>query len=91
MVYLLVKQTIRDYYSWKNAFDKFHVYRRIGGELSCEIYQTQEEENQLIILSEWSCIEDAKEFLESQAFEMIKKLEEEEPAIIQFMPARAVS
>jgi len=91
MAYLLIKQTIQDYFAWKKSFDKFQEYRRIGGELSCEIYKTSEEENQLIILSEWKCIEDAKEFLESQSFEMIKELEEKEPSLIQFMNARYVS
>ena len=88
MVYLLIKQTISDYTSWKNAFDRFTEYRRIGGELSCEIYQTEKKNNEFIILSQWNSIENAREFLKSQSFQMIKELEEKEPTI-QLMHTKA--
>ena len=64
----------------------FLEYRRIGGEISCEIYQANEKRKEHIILSQWENEESALEFLESQSFEMIKELEEEEPAHIQVLP-----
>ena len=76
MAYLLIKQKVSDYLAWKNAFDKFLEYRKIGGELSCEFYQTSAKKNELIVLSEWKSIENAKEFLKSQSFQMIKELED---------------
>lgn len=90
MVYLLIKQPIKDFVIWKNAFDKFWEYRKICGELSCEIYQTKDNENELFILSEWISIENLRDFLESQTFQMIKELEEKEPIPIQFLQKSAV-
>ncbi|WP_372751015.1 hypothetical protein [Labilibaculum sp.] len=90
MIYLLIKQTIKDYVVWKNSYDQFLEYRRIGGELSCEIYQPISNRDEHIILSRWKSEESALEFLESQSFEMIKELEEEEPISIEFLPQKAV-
>jgi len=90
MVYILIKQSIKDQISWKESFDQFLEYRRIGGELSCEIYHPKGKSNELIILSEWESEKSAQEFLESQSFQMIKELEEEEPVSIQFLPSKAV-
>lgn len=90
MIYLLIKQSIKDYVSWKNSYDQFLEYRQIGGELSCEIYQPIGKPHEHIILSKWESEESALEFLESQSFEMIKELEEEEPISIQFLPQKAV-
>lgn len=86
MIYLLIRQSIKNYITWKDSFDQFQEYRKIGGELSCEIYATDEERNEHIILSQWKSEESAIEYLESQSFEMIKELEEEEPFSIQFLP-----
>ncbi|PKQ66961.1 hypothetical protein [Labilibaculum manganireducens] len=90
MIYLLIKQSIKNYVSWKNSFDQFQEYRKIGGELSCEIYQANGKQNEHIILSQWKNEESALEFLQSQSFEMIKELEEEEPVAIHFLPPKAV-
>ncbi|PKQ60273.1 hypothetical protein BZG02_19945 [Labilibaculum filiforme] len=90
MTYLLIKQSIKNYVSWKNSFDQFQEYRKIGGELSCEIYQAHGKRHEHIILFQWKSEESAIEFLESQSFEMIKELEDEEPIAIQFLPRKAV-
>lgn len=84
MAYLLIKQSIKDYIVWKKSFDQFLEYRKIGGELSCEIYQTSKKPKELIILSKWESEESAQEFLNSQSFKMIKELEEKEPVSIRF-------
>ena len=91
MIYLLIKQSIKNYIAWKNSFDRFQEYRKIGGELSCEIYPTDGKKNEHIILFRWENEESALEFLESQSFEMIKKLEEEEPVSIQFLPKTEIA
>lgn len=90
MIYLLIKQSIRDFGNWKNSFDQFLEYRKIGGEISCEIYQAKGKRKEHIILSQWVNEESAREFLESQSFEMIKELEEEEPASIQVLPKNEI-
>lgn len=84
MTYLLIKQYITDFVSWKNSFDQFLEYRRISGELSCEIYQTNGNQNVHMILSQWESVESAQDFLNSQSFEMIKELEKKEPVSIEF-------
>jgi len=85
MVYLLIKQPTKDINSWKKAFNRFLDYRKIGGELSCDIYETSKRENELIVLSKWSCMNDVKEFLSSQSFEMIKELEKEAPLTVKLL------
>ncbi|MBN2595232.1 hypothetical protein [Labilibaculum sp.] len=89
MIYLLIKQSIKNYVSWKNSFDQFKEYRKIGGELSCEIYQANGKRHEHIILSQWKNEESALEFLQSQSFKMIKELEDEEPIAIQFLPPKS--
>lgn len=86
MAYLLVKQFITDYGAWKNAFDRFLEYRKIGGELSCEIQEPNDKESEYIILCKWINKESAYEFLKSQSFEMIKELENKEPSTIKVLP-----
>ena len=90
MVYLLIKQSIRDYGVWKDAFDTFLEYRRIGGELSCEIREPNDKESEHTILSKWKNKESAEEFLESQSFEMIRELEDKEPSTIKVIPKNEV-
>ena len=90
MIYLLIKQSIKNYINWKYSFDQFLEYRKIGGEISCEIYEANEKRKEHIILSQWRNEESALEFLESQSFEMIKELEEEEPTSIQVLPKNAI-
>jgi len=90
MIYLLIKQSIKNYVNWKKSFDLFLEYRKISGEISCEIYQANGNRKEHIILSQWENKESALEFLESQSFEMIKELEEEEPVFIQFLPKNAI-
>nr|WP_320119617.1 hypothetical protein [uncultured Marinifilum sp.] len=85
MVYILLKQPTKNIVSWKKAFDKFLEYRKIGGELSCNIYQTPKKENELIVLSQWTSMDDAIEFLASQSFEMIKDLESEKPLTVKLL------
>ncbi|GAB7087323.1 hypothetical protein [Marinifilum fragile] len=91
MVYLLLKQPTKDINSWRESFDRFLEYRKIGGELSCKIYQTSRKKNELIVLSEWRSMNDVTEFLESQSFEMIKELEVNEPLTIKLLNKQALS
>ncbi|MDQ2177907.1 hypothetical protein [Marinifilum sp. D714] len=91
MVYLLLKQPTKDINSWRESFDRFLEYRKIGGELSCKIYQTPRKKNELIVLSEWRSMDDVTEFLESQSFEMIKELEMNEPLTIKLLNKKGIS
>lgn len=90
MIYLLVKQSIKNYVSWKISFDQFLEYRKIGGEISCKIYQASRDREEHIILFQWKNEESALDFLESQSFAMIKELENEEPSYIQVLPKNAI-
>ncbi len=90
MVYLVIKQSIKDYVVWKDAFDQFLEYRKIGGELSCEILEPNDEDSEHTILSKWKNQESAQEFLESQSFEMIKEIEDKEPSTIKVLPKKVI-
>jgi heme-degrading monooxygenase HmoA len=85
MIYLLLKQPTKDINSWRESFDRFIEYRRIGGELSCKIYFPRRKKNELIVVSEWRNIDDVTEFMKSQSFEMIKDLEKNEPITIKVL------
>ena len=91
MVYLLLKQPTKDINSWRESFDRFLEYRKIGGEVSCKIYQTPRKKNELIVLSEWRSMDEVTEFLESQSFEMIKNLEKKEPITIKLLNKRNIA
>lgn len=91
MVYLLLKQPTKDVNSWRESFDRFLEYRKIGGEVSCKIYQTPRKKNELIVLSEWRSMDEVTEFLESQSFEMIKQLEKKEPLTIKLLNKQGIA
>ena len=90
MVYLILKQATKDINLWRESFDRFLEYRKVGGELSCKIYQTPFNKNELIVLSEWRSIDEVTEFLKSQSFEMIKELEVNEPLIIKLLNQQGI-
>ncbi|WP_421919447.1 hypothetical protein [Marinifilum sp.] len=91
MVYLLLKQPTKNINSWTESFERFSEYRKIGGEISCKIYQTPRNKNELMVVSAWRSMDEVTEFLESQSFEMIKELEEKEPIIIKVPNKRNVT
>ncbi len=88
MVYLLIKQSIKNYTVWKDAFNQFLEYRIISGEISCEILEPKEKEREHTILCKWKSQESALEFMESQSFQMIKELEDIEPSVIKVLPKK---
>lgn len=53
MVHLLIKQTINDLTDWRNLYDQFSEYRKIGGEKSCKFFQASKDINKLVVLSKW--------------------------------------
>jgi len=65
MTVLRVKHRVRDYDSWKTAFDNFSETRRKGGEKSYRICHFENEPNNLDLTFEWDSEEKARSFFKS--------------------------
>ncbi len=69
MVILHIENTVRDYDSWKEAFDKFERFRADQGVRSYRIARQVEDGNQIIIDLEFAAADGANAF--RQALEQI--------------------
>lgn len=65
MAYLLIKHKVKDYPSWKRAFDGFVEFRRAGGEKTYQILHPDNEPDNLLAIFEWDNLENAKKFVNS--------------------------
>ena len=65
MTYLFIRHKVKNYGSWKSAFDRFIETRRSGGEKSYQIFHPSDDINNLYLIFEWNNLENAKKFIES--------------------------
>ena len=65
MAHVLIKHKVKDYPSWKKAFDGVIDIRRAGGEKSYQILHTDNDNNNLVALFEWDSLENAKKYTSS--------------------------
>lgn len=65
MTHLLVHHEVRDYASWKPIFDEHSATRKEYGSKGATVLRTIGDPNNLFILFEWSSMEDARRFMES--------------------------
>lgn len=70
MTYILMRQQVADFNNWKRAFDEFVEYRRIGGEITYQIFHPNDQPNELILLFQWESIDSAREFLDSNSVKL---------------------
>ena len=66
MAYVFVKHKVADYNSWKSIFDAFIETRRAGGEKSFEIFQPENDPNNLFLMFEWDSLDNAHKFMSSE-------------------------
>jgi quinol monooxygenase YgiN len=67
MAFVRVQHKVRDYDTWKTAFDGFHATRKSAGEKSYHIWHTEDDPNDLSLLFEWENAESAHSFMTSSA------------------------
>jgi hypothetical protein len=65
MTFLRIKHKVRDYGTWKEAFDGFVETRKKGGEKSYWICQADNDPNNLDVTFEWDNEENARNFVKS--------------------------
>jgi len=65
MVHVLVKQTVKDFNTWKKGFLDHADARKAAGSSGGILYVNPKENNQVFILFEWDNIENMKKFMES--------------------------
>lgn len=65
MVFVTVRHKVEDYKTWKQVFDDFHQTRKSGGEKSYQIFQTDDNPNDLNLLFQWDNMSNAQSFMQS--------------------------
>lgn len=65
MIYLLIHHEVRDYPTWKLAFDSALDWRTRQGERHCRIFRGVQNPNELTLMFEWENVETARAFVAS--------------------------
>jgi quinol monooxygenase YgiN len=65
MIYLLIRHKVRDYTSWKPAFDGHAETRGEFGCLGGTLYRSHTDVNDVTVVLRWSSMEDAEKFVAS--------------------------
>ena len=65
MTYVQVRHKVQDYSAWKTIFDGATKMRKASGEKSYQVWNTENDPNNLFLLFEWDNIANAKKFLGS--------------------------
>jgi heme-degrading monooxygenase HmoA len=67
MVIVLVRHKVADFKRWKQEFDGHFGLRHGAGELSCRMFHSHENPNDLTLFFEWETLEMARAFFASDA------------------------
>ena len=73
MEYVLLIHEVEDYSALKMIFDEAATIRKNAGEISYQVLKYPEESNKIVHFSNWSSIDNAKEFFESPELVKIRK------------------
>ncbi len=65
MLSILVIHEVREFNSWKKAFDAHHKFRTDSGEISAQVFRSQKKPNEVIVLGQWASLEQAEKFAAS--------------------------
>jgi quinol monooxygenase YgiN len=61
---IIVQHTVRDYEAWKPAFDEHGKVRAKHGCLGHTVYRSEQDPNDITVITEWPSREQAREFVE---------------------------
>jgi heme-degrading monooxygenase HmoA len=61
----MIRHKVNDYPAWKKEFDDFAETRKTSGERSFQIFQPENESENLFLLFEWDSVDNARKFFES--------------------------
>ena len=65
MATVLIQHQVKDYDAWKEVFDSAIDLRKSNGELSAQVYRSNEDGNNVTALFTWDSIENARSYVES--------------------------
>ena len=65
MIHVMVRHKVSEYSRWKEAFDAHHTTRKHAGETGCRMYQSVEDPRDIVIVSDWDSLEQARKFMTS--------------------------
>ena len=73
MRYVLIIHEVESYPAWKAIFDHAAGMRKDAGEISYQLLRYDEDANNIVHFSQWSCLEKARRFFESAELLEIRK------------------
>ena len=73
MQYVLIIHEVEDYVEWKTVFDNASQIRKEAGEISYQLLKFENDANNIVHFSQWSSLQDAKNFFESERLVEIRK------------------
>ncbi|MCH7773499.1 MAG: antibiotic biosynthesis monooxygenase [Bacteroidetes bacterium] len=62
MATVIVRHKVKDYESWKSAFEGFRDQRKAGGEMSFRILHLDDEPNNVFAIVEYDSLDNARNF-----------------------------
>ena len=74
MVHVLVRHKVAEYSRWKEQFDSHLNTRKHAGETGCRLFQSVDDPRDVVLISDWDSIEQARKFMGSD--ELKKKMQE---------------
>jgi quinol monooxygenase YgiN len=73
MQYVLIIHEVESYPAWKAIFDNAAKLRKDAGEIRYQLLRYDTDANQIVHFSQWSSLENARQFFESPALVEIRK------------------
>jgi heme-degrading monooxygenase HmoA len=73
MQYVLIIHEVDAYLAWKAIFDQAEDIRKQAGEISYQLLRYDNDENNIVHFSEWSSLDNARRFFESEELIEIRK------------------
>jgi len=62
MSHLIVRHTVKDYGTWKKAFDEDEGNRSAAGSKGAMVFRNNDNPNEVVILMDWDGLEKARSF-----------------------------
>lgn len=73
MQHVLIIHEVEDYTAWKEIFSQAATIRKQAGEISYQLLRFDDDDNHIVHFSEWSSLNSARRFFESQELVEIRK------------------
>jgi quinol monooxygenase YgiN len=65
MARMILIQKVSDYNQWRSVFDSMNAVRNDYGSTGAKVYRADNEPNEILVISDWKSIDQAKKFSQS--------------------------